>query len=455
MSDELKKRIRELESECETLKRENAKLHSSLPADNQPVAHDEVPSHATPEQKITLFKELFHGREDVYPVRWENQQGKAGYSPVYDRSAGLVPKEDRKYLPLTDDVIRAHLMGEVTAGVYPLLLDDTCWFLAADFDKKTWKDDCLSFLESCDELSIPASLECSRSGNGGHVWIFFDAPIRANLARCLGSLILTHAMESRPELGLDSYDRFFPSQDTLPKGGFGNLIALPLQKHPRQHGRSVFLDRDLRPYKDQWAYLSSIKKVSNRQAEVIVDKAESMGDLFGIRRKLELSEGNEAPWELKPSENFCTDPIAGELPDAIRVIRSNLLYIEKAGLPSALVNRIIRLAAFHNPEFYRAQAMRFSTFGKPRLIHCAEEISKYIALPRGDYQDLKTLCHAHHIEVHVEDKRFEGVALNTSFLGELRKDQKKTVRAIMKHDEGVICAATAFGENSSSGIFNR
>jgi len=452
--EDLRKRIGVLEDECARLNAENLRLRGVSCVERPGVDASEttergsskLDKHAPPSEKIALFRKMFRGRSDVYPVRWQNHEGKAGYSPACKGFYGRLAKEDREYFPVTDDVVRSHLSGEITMGVYPIMQDDVCWFLAADFDKKTWGQDCLSFLDSCDSLGVSASLECSRSGNGGHVWIFFAEPVTANLARRLGSAILTHCMEARPELGLDSYDRFFPSQDTLPKGGFGNLIALPLQKHPRERGGSVFLNRNLIPYSDQWEHLGSVRRVKARQVQDIVAKAESMGDLLGVRKSLELESENESPWELRPSETFCIEPISGELPERITVIRSNLLFVEKSGLPSALINRVIRLAAFHNPDFYKSQAMRLSTYNKPRLIHCAEDFPKHIGLPRGSLQDLETLCRAHQIEVNIEDKRYEGTPLDVRFQGELRKDQKRSVRAVMKHDEGIICAATAFGK---------
>ncbi|HEV7398112.1 MAG TPA: hypothetical protein VGN86_16490, partial [Pyrinomonadaceae bacterium] len=156
-------------------------------------------------------------------------------------------------------MIRDHLLGKQTIGVYPLLTDDTCWFVAVDFDKKSWEADACAFLKMCHETGVPASLERSRSGNGGHVWIFFASPVQAAMARKLASAILTRTMERRYALGLDSYDGLFPSQDTIPKGGFGNLIALPLQRGARDKGNSVFVDDQLQPYEDQWAFLSSIE----------------------------------------------------------------------------------------------------------------------------------------------------------------------------------------------------
>ncbi|HUE87236.1 MAG TPA: hypothetical protein VMO26_14265 [Vicinamibacterales bacterium] len=167
---------------------------------------------------------------------------------------------------MTDDVIRWHLSGEddqrepFVAGVYPLLLDESCFFLALDFDKANWQDDAAAFLKTCQRLDLPAALERSRSGRGGHVWLFFEQAIPAALARRLGSHLLTETMEGCPDVGLDSYDRLFPNQDTLPQGGFGNLIALPLQKRPRGHGHSVFLDEHFAPWIDQWAFLASIPK---------------------------------------------------------------------------------------------------------------------------------------------------------------------------------------------------
>ena len=454
MFEQLKVRIRELEAECKRLTEENSDLHRQLnhyqsKTTSQPpheTSASPIDNHSPSDEKVKLFRQLFRGREDIYSVRWENpQKGTAGYAPAYHRNWGeVVPKEERQYLPVDDHVIHNHLSGKITMGAYAILEDDRCWFLAADFDKKSWQQDCLAFLNSCDALGVSASLERSRSGNGGHVWIFFREPIQSSLARKLGSAILTHAMESRPEMGLDSYDRFFPSQDTLPKGGFGNLIALPLQKIPRQQGGSVFIDRNLTPYADQWAYLGSVRKMTAFQIEGIV--ANVSGDLLGLRHRFEDGDKIEKPWELKPSEHFCLEPLDGILPEEVKAIRANLLFIEKSSLPPALINRIIRLAAFHNPEFYQAQAMKFSTFNIPRLVHRAEDFSEHIALPRGCLQDFQTLCEAHEIKVLTGDKRFEGEPLSVKFQGELRSDQKRAVRAVMKYDEGIICAATAFGK---------
>ncbi|MFT5633518.1 MAG: superfamily II DNA or RNA helicase [Rubritalea sp.] len=447
--------IKKLQSENARLEAENLRLKNAM-SDETPLTlkhinvdiskNSGVTNHSSPEEKIALFRSLFRGRSDVYPRRWISVDGtRSGYSPVFDTSKGFnIPKEQKVYLPLTDEIIHDHLTGKHVIGVYPMLKDETCLFLAADFDKKSWKNDCLAFLKACDSFGIQASLECSRSGNGGHIWIFFQSPVTSYLARRLGALLLTRAMEESPDMGLDSYDRLFPSQDTMPKGGFGNLIALPLQKEARDRHGSIFLDRNLEPYQDQWAYLSSIPRLSADVLKDIIERESSSGSLLGI--KLGADERLNKPWELKPSEIFCSAPLIGQLPTSIKAIRSNKLFIEKEGLNPSLQNRIVRLAAFPNPQFYQAQAMKFSTFNIPRLVHRAESFPQHIALPRCCLGDLLTLCKAHNIELEIEDLRTVGKPLDVRFRGELRTEQKKASAKILRHEEGLICAATAFGK---------
>jgi hypothetical protein len=383
-----------------------------------------VTGKSTPDEKVKLFRNLFRGREDVYALRWEGRTGKTGYSPacrkVWGNPLSKHPDKLKKYFPLTDQVIHDHLTGKITAGIYSLLADETCWFLAADFDKTTWQDDVQTFLHTCTEWEVPAVLERSRSGRGGHIWIFFKAPLPARLARKLGAAILTRTMEQRHQLGLDSYDRFFPSQDTMPKGGFGNLIALPLQHMPRGHGNSVFLDVNFNPYPDQWAVLSSVRRMALVEVENIVGDAERNGDIIGVRRSVTGDEQTEDPWTLPPSRKKKDEPISGPLPAKVRVIRGNLIFVEKEGLPSAMLNRLHRLAAFQNPEFYRAQAMRLSIFGKPRVIHCAEEFPRHVALPRGCFGEITALLESHKVAVELDDQRFIGQPIDLTFHGQLR-----------------------------------
>jgi superfamily II DNA or RNA helicase len=403
------------------------------------------------DEKIRLFRSLFRGREDVYAVRWEGRNGKSGYSPACAKTAFYASrsewKANREFLPLTDTVIRHHLSGELTAGVYPLLKDERCWFLAADFDKATWRDDALAFQQICTQAGIPAYLERSRSGHGAHVWIFFEKATTASDARKLGAAMLTRTMEGRHQIGLDSYDRFFPNQDTLPQGGFGNLIALPLQRTPRNGGNSVFVDHDLRPFADQWSFLSSIRRTSLECVNEVVCDAERSGNLIGIRLSVCEGEAEESdPWLMAPSRKKSQEPVEGPLPAVVRVTLGNLVYVDKEGLPSAMLNRLTRLAAFQNPEFYRAQTMRLSTFGKPRVIYCGEEFARHLGLPRGCQGEVVELLQSHGIQVELVDERFAGNLLEVDFHGELRPDQERAVSALLRHETGVLSAGTAFGK---------
>ncbi len=461
---DLQTKLEETRAECMRLKEENARLRVLIGVpQEEPVTfsvHKQetlpvITTDSSSEAKINLFRSLFRGREDVYPIRWESKNGKFGYSPAcaheWDRTFCGKPKvkcavcENKKFLPVTDRVVHDHLIGEQTIGVYPLLLDETCWFLAADFDKKTWQDDVSAYLETCKKMGVPAALERSRSGKGGHLWIFFDSPVSAFQARRLGCALLTITMERRHQVGLDSYDRFFPSQDTMPKGGFGNLIALPLQHGPREAGNSIFLNRDFNPYPDQWRFLSTIQKIKQKDADEIVREAGRTGRVIGVRTSL-TEEGDEDPWTLPPSKKRVEETIDGPLPGKVRIVLGNLVYVEKKALPPAMLNRLMRLAAFQNPEFYKAQAMRLSTFGKPRIISCAEDLPRYVGLPRGCLSDLLDLLRSHHIQEEISDKLFDGVPIDVTFCGELRPLQQEAAHALMLHDNGILSAATAFGK---------
>ena len=424
-----------------------------------------VNNQSSQEEKIRLFRSLFKGREDVFPRRFENSKtGKSGYAPVCrnEWQAGICQKPKvtcqecnfRAFTQVNDETIRNHLKGidpndrsgrDFTIGVYPLLADESCWFLAADFDKSTWTEDAKTFLETCVSYQVPAVLERSRSGNGGHVWIFFETPVPAELARKLGALLLTSTMNRRPEIGMDSYDRLFPSQDTLPRGGFGNLIALPLQKKPREQNNSVFLDNDLNPYSDQWAFLSSIHKMAHQDLERIVKNVQDEGEITGVRAVV-LDETENEPWKLTPSRKYKEPLITCPLPDQLSLIISNQIYIEKEGLPAPLRNRIVRLAAFQNPEFYKAQAMRLSTFGKPRIISCCEEYPKHLGLPRGCQEELFQVLDELKIKTKMIDERATGDPLLLNFQGTLRPEQQLAADQLIKHDIGVLSASTAFGK---------
>lgn len=412
-------------------------------------------NHSPPAEKIALFRALFRGREDVYPQRFENRKtGRTGYSPVCGNEwvKGICEKPRIKcsdcscqaWLAVTDDVVRRHLAGEMVMGVYPMLLDESCFFLAVDFDGPEWTGDAGSFLKTCQRLEIPAALERSRSGEGGHVWFFFSEAIPAVLARKLGAFLLTETMDGRPGIGLQSYDRFFPNQDTLPKGGFGNLIALPLQKHARDRGNTLFLDGRFAPYSDQWEFLAAITRISRSRIEEVVREAEARGRVVGVR--VVLDDEEETPWTSPSSHRGKEAPIPGPLPETLEVVLADQIYFAKDAVPPPLRNRLVRLAAFQNPEFYRAQAMRLPVYDKPRIITCAEDFPGHFALPRGCLDEAQGLLNRLGISLSLRDERCRGVPLAVSFRGELRADQRAAAAAMEAHDIGVLAATTAFGK---------
>jgi superfamily II DNA or RNA helicase len=405
---------------------------------------------------------------DVYARRWEDRHlGRAGFQPACanEWAAGLCDKRrnkcgtcpSREFLPLTPAVIRDHLRGkregehgrEFVVGIYPLLTDETCWFLALDFDGPSWAEDATAVLRASREVGVPVALERSRSGDGGHVWMFFAEPLPAVLARKLGSLLLTRAMESRPEIGLSSYDRLFPSQDTLPQGGFGNLIALPLQRRARDLGNAVFVDDRLLPHEDQFGHLSSLQRLTRERVDALVDEAEACDQVMGVR-VVPGEDWADEPWrrlQIAPRSLLVEQghPLGG-LPKFLRVVLADQLYVPKSDLTPALRNRIIRLAAFQNPEFYRAQAMHLPVFGRARVIGCAEDFPQHIALPRGCLGELEGLFADWGVRLELVDERFTGRAIDVRFQGQLRPEQESAARALLAHDIGVVSAGTAFGK---------
>ncbi len=417
----------------------------------EPAPAPPLPSLSTAE-KVALFRRLFRGRTDVYPVRWEGKtSGKSGYAPACANEwrSGVCEKprikcgdcSHRLLVPLSDSVIYDHLAGKQTVGVYPLLEDDTCHFLAVDFDEADWQQDAQAFMQSCDELGVPAALEISRSGQGAHAWVFFAGRVSARDARRLGTAIISHTCARTRQLKLASYDRLFPNQDTMPKGGFGNLIALPLQKHPRESGCSVFVDATLRPYGDQWAYLAAVQPMAPHDIEPTILRA--TGGVHPLDVTFIDDEDLATPWKRQSSTST---KLAGTMPQALTVTLANLIYFEKSVLPQALANRLIRLAAFQNPEFYKAQAMRMSVWDKPRVIGNAENYPQHIALPRGCLDAALALLKDNGIRCDLQDERFAGERIHADFVGTLRPDQEQAVAAMLKHDAGVLCAPTAFGK---------
>ena len=410
-----------------------------------------------PEDKVALFLRLFRGRDDVYPKQWQNPKtGKKGYAPACANEwiRGVCEKPrvkcgecpNQAFLPTNADTVLDHLQGRHVIGVYPMLKDETCWLLAADFDKDAWREDVLAFTETCRRFRVPYAIERSRSGNGAHVWFFFDSPVAAATARKLGSYLITETMATRHQLGMVSYDRLFPNQDTLPNGGFGNLIALPLQYQPRQNGNTIFLDDSLEPFPDQWDFLRHLVPIPVTDVERIAMEATSSGQVIGLQIANNENDGATGPWSRSSSRKLGRVPTIGSIPHHVRATLSQRLYIEKVGLPSALLNQMKRLAAFQNPEFYKKQNFRLSTALTPRVVSCAQDHDKHISLPRGCIDELRLLLGEHQSHVELEDLRNEGNPLEIHFIGQLTNAQRQAAELILKDDTGVIVAPPGFGK---------
>lgn len=413
----------------------------------------------TSAEKVSLFRSLFRGRPDLVPVRFVSKKtGKPGYAPACDnkwepalcllRTGGKCSDcMNQAFVPVSDQVVTDHLQGRYVMGVYPLLEDETCWFLAVDFDKRSWKEDVGAFAETCRSVGTPVVIERSRSGNGAHAWFFFTAPVSANVARRMGCYLITETMSRRHELSMESYDRLFPNQDTMPRGGFGNLIALPLQYEPRQQGNSVFIDERLEPLADQWGYLASVQRIEPASAEVIAREATRTGQVIGVRFAEVIGDSEDAaPWTRPPSGRIAVTRITDPLPSAVRAVLAQRLFIEKAKLPAPLLNQLKRLAAFQNPEFYKKQRMRLSTAMTPRVVTCADELAHHVSLPRGCVLEAEQLLRKQGVTLTIEDQRCDGAALDLQFKGELTTVQKDAASALLKHDTGIFVGPPGIGK---------
>lgn len=403
------------------------------------------PDVRTAEGRVALFQSLFRGRSDVFATRWESTKtpGRAGWAPrcsnEWRPGTCFKPKVkcaecvSRQFVELTSTEIRRHLEGRQTIGIYPLLSDDTCWLVAIDLDGTSWRDDVGALREIASDLEIPVLVERSRSGDGAHVWVLFSEPVSACVARSVGSLLLTRAM-ARQAIAMSSYDRLFPNQDTMPTGGFGNLIALPLQRQRRSQGCTVFLGEDLEPYADQWAYLAAVQRLPASRALEVAAEAERAGGALGLQPAPDSGARTLSPTHAAP------------LPQGIQVRLADRVQIPTASLPPDIRDRLVRVAAFPNPVFFERERARLSTHKTPRVIACHESAAGDLLLPRGCLDRVIAELEGYGVKVGVVDGRSHGTAITASFSGKLSGDQRAAVAALAKHDIGVLVAPPGAGK---------
>lgn len=408
------------------------------------------------EERVTLFHSLFKGRKDVFARRWFSKTtGKSGYQPVCinEWRRGVCDKKkfkcadcpNRHFAPLNYQYLYRHLEGKDenccdVVGLYAIMPDNNCAFLCADFDDKSckhgYKDDVLAFVGVCKEWNIPYAIERSRSGNGAHIWIFFEEPIPAFKARRLGNAILTEAMRHNGRMSFNSYDRFFPNQDRMPEGGFGNLVALPLQGQARKRRNSVFVDDDFLVYKDQWAFLYNINKMKNKEVDMLLNLhvCEELGAL--------TTSSESKPWVTPITQDISKSDFYSE----IEITKADKIYIPLKAVSAKVLNHLKRITSFKNPEFYSKQALRLSTYSTPRIISCFDITDDYLAMPRGCEDAILSFFNENKVKYNTVDETNHGTPISVSFQGKEREEQLAAINALLMHSNGVLHATTAFGK---------
>ena len=467
--DELQKKYNLLVTQNEILRKENTELRSLLCAhgiEYKPRSANVIDSIYSPvslpvfklslDERVALFMSLFKGRKDVFARRWFSKStGKTGYQPVCvnEWRRGVCDKKtykcaecpNRDFAPLTSHDVYRHLEGKDenccdVVGLYAIMPDNNCSFLCTDFDDKSckhgYKDDVLAFVGVCRDWQIPYAIERSRSGNGAHVWIFFEEPLPAFKARRLGNAILTEAMNRDGRMSFNSYDRFFPNQDRLPEGGFGNLVALPLQGQARKNLNSVFVDDDFLAHKDQWSFLYNIRKVKEDNVDKLLNL--HVNEEFGA-----LSTSSESkPW-VTPTPQ---DVTKADFYSTMEIVKADKIYIPLKSISAKVLNHLKRIAAFKNPEFYSKQALRLSTYSVPRIISCFDITDEYLAMPRGCEDAILSFLNDNNVKYSITDETSHGKKISVTFTGKEREEQTDAINALLTYSNGVLHATTAFGK---------
>lgn len=437
--------------------REGSLTHPDLSSFTSPVsriiAKESSDISADNQEKIDIFKRLFRGRMDAFAYRWEQKtgEGKSGYNPACDNewhpllcNRPEIPCKDcrhRQNIAMSDYHIRSHLKGNLTMGMYAIMSDDTCYFLAVDFDKENWRSDAAEFMKSCRELGVPAALEISRSGNGAHVWIFFADRILAKIARRLGAALITHVCDRTGSLKLTSFDRLFPNQDSMPAGGYGNLISLPLQPGPRRNGWSCFVNEDFEPIPDQWAYMATLPMMAIDDPEKITYQIVGDADPLDLAfsRSEDLTKG--VIRSARPAVILsCT------MPKSLTIRLEDKIYIPRSRIPIQLQIMLTKLTWFKNLKFFLAQNQGLSTWNIPRIVSCDDNTLTELAYPRGCLDGVLEILKAQKIKVKIKDERFGGHLIDVSFNGDLHDHQVPAFDTMMQHDIGVLHGGTAFGK---------
>lgn len=384
--------------------------------------------------QINLFKSLFRGRDDVFAIRWE-KGSKNGYMPAYYydpymyrlhkiKGGSFQDYNDKSYLPYTNEQIAKHLKGEQLIGIYPLLRDNTSWFIAADFDEANWESECKIFLKTCSENNIPAYLERSRSGNGGHIWVYFDQPYPAIKSRKIFISLLEKSGVFSVFDKNSSFDRLFPNQDSLSGKGFGNLIALPLHKPAWEKGNSCFIDvKTFEPYANQWEFLKSIQRVSVHQLDTLYS------NVIPLTKPI-----------IAPLSNV--QYVSGKL----LIQLSNSVQISRTCLPMSLISFLKDELNFMNTEYLVKKKMGKNTWGTEQYFKCIEETETDVIIPRGTIGKLLRFCRENNIEYEFEDKRQKTNPVSFSCDIQLREYQKPAIEASVKKDIGVIVAPPGTGK---------